>query len=54
MGGMGILYLMMRGFLDTLINGAPLSGALGIFLLVLGFAAGVFELVRVIQRKSIF
>ena len=37
MGGMGILYLMMRGFLDTLINGAPLSGALGIFLLVLGF-----------------
>jgi ATP-binding cassette subfamily B protein len=37
MGGMGILYLMMRGFLDTLINGAPLSGALGIFLLVLVF-----------------
>ncbi len=37
MGGMGILYLMMRGFMATLTEGAPLSGTLTILLLVLVF-----------------
>ena len=37
MGGMGILYLMMEGFSDSLLKGAPLPGA-GLFLiLVLAF-----------------
>ena len=37
MGGMGILYLMMQGFVGTLTEGGPLPGALIILLLVLGF-----------------
>ncbi len=37
MGGMGILYLMMSGFVGTLTEGRPLPGALTILLLVLGF-----------------
>ena len=37
MGGMGILYLMMNGFIGTLTEGTPLPGALTILLLVLGF-----------------
>ena len=37
MGGMGILYLMMSGFVATLTEGKPLSGAVMILLLVLGF-----------------
>ena len=37
MGGMGILYLMMNGFIDTLTEGKPLPGVLTILLLVLGF-----------------
>ena len=37
MGGMGILYFMMRGFMATLTDGAPLSGTLTILLLVLVF-----------------
>ena len=37
MGGMGILYVMMRGFLATLTDGAPLSRALPIVILVLAF-----------------
>lgn len=37
MGGMGILYLMMKGFAATLTEGKPLPGALMILLLVLGF-----------------
>ncbi len=37
MGGMGILYLMMQGFVGTLTEGGPLPGALVILLLVLGF-----------------
>ena len=37
MGGMGILYVMMRGFLATLTDGAPLPRAVPIILLVLVF-----------------
>ena len=37
MGGMGILYLMMSGFVATLTEGSPLPKALPILLLVLGF-----------------
>ena len=37
MGGMGILYVMMRGFLATLTDGAPLPRAVPILLLVLAF-----------------
>ena len=37
MGGMGILYLMMNGFVGTLTEGKPLPGALTILLLVIGF-----------------
>ena len=37
MGGMGILYLMMKGFTGTLTEGKPLPGALTLLLLVLGF-----------------
>ena len=37
MGGMGILYLMMKHFSDTLINGTPLPGALPVIGLVLVF-----------------
>ena len=37
MGGMGILYVMMRGFLATLTDGAPLPRALPIVILVLAF-----------------
>lgn len=37
MGGMGILYLMMNGFVGTLTEGKPLPGATTILLLVLGF-----------------
>ena len=37
MGGMGILYLMMNGFVGTLTEGKPLPGALTILLLVTGF-----------------
>ena len=37
MGGMGILYLMMNGFVGTLTEGKPLPGTAKILLLVLGF-----------------
>ena len=37
MGGMGILYLMMKHFSDTLIDGAPLAGALPVIALVIVF-----------------
>lgn len=37
MGGMGILYLMMKGFVGTLTEGAPLPGAGKILLLVAVF-----------------
>ena len=37
MGGMGILYLMMTKFMDTLTAGAPLPGALVFILLVAAF-----------------
>ena len=37
MGGMGILYVMMRGYLATLTDGAPLPRAVPILLLVLAF-----------------
>ncbi len=37
MGGMGILYLMMSGYISTLTEGKHLSGALMILLLVAGF-----------------
>ena len=37
MGGMGILYLMMNGFVRTLTEGKPLPGAARILVLVLGF-----------------
>ena len=37
MGGMGILYYMMQGFMATLIDGVPLSGTLTILLLVFVF-----------------
>ena len=38
MGGMGILYYMMQGFMATLIDGVPLSGTLTILLLVFVFS----------------
>ncbi len=37
MGGMGILYLLMSKYMDTLTNGAPLPKAWVFLLLVLGF-----------------
>ena len=37
MGGMGILYLLMSKYMDTLTNGAPLPPAFTFILLVLGF-----------------
>jgi ATP-binding cassette subfamily B protein len=37
MGGMGILYLLMSKFMDTLTNGAPLPNALVFLLLVVAF-----------------
>ena len=37
MGGMGILYLMMKHFSDTLTDGAPLAGALPVIALVAVF-----------------
>jgi ATP-binding cassette subfamily B protein len=37
MGGMGILYLLMSKYMDTLTNGAPLPNALVFILLVLAF-----------------
>jgi len=37
MGGMGILYLMMNGFIGTWTEEKPLPGVLTILLLVLGF-----------------
>ena len=37
MGGMGVLYVMMRGFLATLTDGAPLPRAGEILILVLAF-----------------
>ena len=37
MGGMGILYFMMKGLLAALTDGAPLPKALPILLMVLGF-----------------
>lgn len=37
MGGMGILYLMMTKFMDTLTNGAPLPNAVVFLVLVLAF-----------------
>lgn len=37
MSGMGILYLMMSRYMDTLTDGAPLPGALGFILLTLAF-----------------
>ena len=37
MGGMGILYYLMQGFVGTLTEGKPLPGALTAMLLVLGF-----------------
>ncbi len=37
MGGMGILYLLMQGFMATLTDGAPLPGAVKFLLLVLAF-----------------
>ena len=37
MGGMGILYLMMQGYMNTLTTGEPLPGPLVFILLVLAF-----------------
>ena len=37
MGGMGIRYLLMSKYMDTLTNGAPLPNALVFVLLTLGF-----------------
>ena len=37
MGGMGILYFMTEGFMNTLLSGAPLPGALKYILLVIAF-----------------
>ncbi len=39
MGGMGILYMLMGRYMDTLVSGAPLPGALAFILLTLAFAA---------------
>ena len=39
MGGMGILYLLMSRYMDTLVSGAPLPGALTFILLTLAFVA---------------
>jgi len=39
MGGMGLLYLLMGRFMNTLTDGAPLPGAAVIMLLVLAFLA---------------
>ena len=37
MGGMGILYLLMKGYMNTLLSGASLPGALTFILLTLAF-----------------
>ena len=48
MGGMGILYFMMKGFTDTLINGDPLPNALLILGLVILFV--VLSLITHMQQ----
>ncbi len=48
MAGMGILYLMMRKYMDTLTNGAPLPNALVFILLVLAFV--VLSLITHLQQ----
>ena len=48
MGGMGILYLMMAKYMDTLTNGAPLPNAWVFILLVLAFI--VLSLITHIQQ----
>ena len=48
MGGMGILYFMMKGFVDTLTNGDPLPNALLILGLVLAFV--VLSLITHMQQ----
>ncbi len=53
MGGMGILYYMMRGYTATLTDGAPLSGTLTILLLVLAFLLLSF-LTHLQQYKSTY
>ena len=39
MGGMGILYLLMSRYMDTLVSGAPLPGGLVFIVLTLAFVA---------------
>jgi len=48
MGGMGILYLLMTKFMDTLTTGAPLPNALPFILLVLAFV--VLSLITHMQQ----
>ncbi|WP_026497948.1 ABC transporter ATP-binding protein [Butyrivibrio sp. WCD2001] len=48
MGGMGILYMMMSKYMETLTNGAPLPGPLLFLLLVLAFF--VFSLITHLQQ----
>ena len=48
MGGMGILYLLMTKFMDTLTTGAPLPNALTFILLVLAFV--VLSLIAHMQQ----
>ena len=48
MGGMGILYLLMTKFMDTLTTGAPLPNALTFILLVLAFV--VLSLITHMQQ----
>ena len=53
MGGMGILFLMMSRYMDTLTTGAALPGALPILLLVLAFLALSF-LTHLQQYKATY
>ena len=48
MGGMGILYFLMSGYMATLTEGAPLPNAVVVLLLVLGFV--VLSLVTHLQQ----
>ncbi len=50
MGGMGILYLLMSKYMDTLTNGAPLPKAWVFLLLVLGFV--ILSLVTHLQQYT--
>ena len=43
MGGVGILYLLMLRFMETLVDGAPLPNALFFIVLIIVFLSSLFH-----------